>query len=165
MRTAFGSRIPLTLGSTKMDNRSPETIYEEEPIERAKALLAPRAEAGDAEAQFYLGHLFDLDSPRRPDISLAWYRKAAGNGFAEARHWIASFLYHGMGTEPDIPAALELFRANALAGDNASQCTLGGHLLQFPESRSEGLHWLQKSAAQGNLIAEELLAEAKRSGT
>src|SRR5215207_793123 len=97
--------------------RGPEAIYDEEPPERAKALLLPRAESGDAEAQFFLGHLAEEESPRRPEVALAWYRQAAASGFGQAKHWVASFLYHGMGTVQDVPAALALFRESASAGD------------------------------------------------
>ena len=142
-----------------MPDRSPQEIYDDESPSRAQELLQSLANAGNAEAQFYLGHLADEESPRRPDLAIAWYRKAFDGGFLHARHWIASFLYHGMGTAQDIPQALELFREGALANDNASQLSLGAHLVHDPASRAEGVRWLELSAAQGNPSAEERLAK------
>jgi TPR repeat protein len=143
-------------------HRSAEAIYDDETPEQAEALLLPRAVAGDAEAQFFLGHLADEKSPRRPDEALRWYRKAAAAGYSEATHWVASFLFHGTGTEQDIAGALELFREGAMRGVAASQWKLGEHLLQFEESRREGIAWLERSAARGNMAAQELLARRPR---
>lgn len=136
-----------------------EDIYYDVDPEQAREQLLALAGRGDHEAEFYLGHLADESSPRDPGGALAWYRKAAAGGFLEARHWVASFTYHGMGTDQDLPAAVLLLRECAEAGLNASQWKLGQHLLQFPESRVEALHWLKLAAAQGHTGATELLAE------
>ena len=142
-----------------MESRAAGTIYDQESPDRAEELLAPLAAAGSAEAQFYLGHLADEGSPRRPEVALAWYRLASAGGFSEAKHWVASFLYYGKGAPQDIPAALALFRECAMAGDPASQWKLGEHLCQFPDSRPEGTAFLHAAAAQGHPVAAELLSQ------
>jgi TPR repeat protein len=140
-------------------NRDPHAIYDDEPPEEAGRLLLPLAESGSAEAQFYPGHLADEESPRQPETALRWYRKAAAGGLLEAKHWVASFLYHGMGVAQDVPAAIALFREAAASEDAASQWKLGEHLLHSPTSRAEGILWLQRSAAQGHPAATGWLAK------
>lgn len=135
-----------------------EIFYDEEPA-AAHRLLLELAAQGDHEAEFYLGHLAEEASPRDTVGALYWYRRAAEGGFLEAKHWVASFLYHGMGTEQDISTSVSLLRQCAEEGLDASQWKLGQHLLQFIESRAEGLHWLRLAASQGHTGAVELLIE------
>lgn len=135
-------------------------IYYDADPELARVQLLSLAAGGDHQAEFYLGHLAEEGSPPDAAEALNWYRKAADGGFLEAKHWVASFLYHGMGTDQNLPAAISLLRACALEGLDASQWKLGQHLLQFPESRVEAVQWLKRAAGQGHTGATELLVEA-----
>ena len=135
-----------------------DIFYDADP-EMARVQLLSLAAGGDHEAEFYLGHLAEEGSPPDAAEALNWYRKAADGGFLEAKHWVASFLYHGMGTDQNLPAAISLLRACALEGLDASQWKLGQHLLQFAESRVEAVHWLKRAADQGHTGATELLVE------
>jgi TPR repeat protein len=137
-----------------------EDIYHDVDPGAAREQLLELAEGGDHEAEFYLGHLADESSPPDPVGALGWYRKAAAGGLLEAKHWVASFTYHGMGTNQDVSAAVSLLRECAEAGLDASQWKLGQHLLQFPASRAEALRWLTLAANQGHTGASALLAEA-----
>lgn len=137
-----------------------ENIYYDADPEEAHVQLLELATNGDHEAEFYLGHLEEEGSPPNAVGALAWYRKAAEGGFLEAKHWVASFLYHGMGTAQDIPTAVSLLRECAETGLDASQWKLGQHLLQSPASRAEALSWLKLAASQGHTGATELLVEA-----
>lgn len=137
-----------------------EDIFYDAESGVARHLLLELAAQGDHEAEFYLGHLAEEASPPDAAGALNWYRKAAEGGFLEAKHWVASFLYYGMGTQQDISTAVSLFRQCADEGLDASQWKLGQHLLQFTESRAEGLQWLRLAASQGHTGAVELLAEA-----
>jgi TPR repeat protein len=136
-----------------------DIYYDSEP-ELARVQLFTLAAGGDHEAEFYLGHLAEEGSPPDAAEALNWYRKAADGGFLEAKHWVASFLYHGMGTDQNLLAAISLLRACALEGLDASQWKLGQHLLQFPESRVEAVQWLKRAADQGHTGAAELLLES-----
>ena len=139
---------------------SAEDIYYDEDPEVARVQLLALAREGSPEAKFFLGHLADEGSPADATGALAWYRKSAEGGYLEAKHRVASFLYHGMGTAQDLPAAVALFRECAESGLDTSQWKLGQHLLQFPSSRVEAIGWLKMAAAQGHTGAIELLAEA-----
>lgn len=138
-----------------------EDIYHDLEPAQAREKLLELALREDHEAEFYLGHLADERSPRDPVEALAWYRKSAVGGHLEAKHWVASFMYHGMGTVQDIEGAIALLRECADAGLDASQWKLGQHLLQFPANRAEALGWLARAADQGHTGAIELLAQSE----
>lgn len=135
-----------------------DTYLDEEPVV-AYRLLLPHAEAGNAEAQFYIGQLCDEPSSPVQGSPVEWYQRASDGGYIEATHWLASHLYFGMGVPQDIPRALALFRACAMAGLDASQWKLGQHLLTEAGSRNEAIDWLKRAAAQGHPAAAELLLE------
>lgn len=139
---------------------SAEDIYYEADPDVARVQLLELADRGNHEAEFYLGHLAEEASPSDAAGALTWYRREAEGGFIEARHRVASFLYHGMGTAQDLPAAVALLRECAELWLDASQWKLGQHLLQFPASRAEAVAWLKLAADQGHTGAAELLVEA-----
>ena len=63
-----------------------QRAYRAGRFEDARRLWAPRAEAGDAQAQLGLGVLHDVGQgvPRNPAVAYRWYRRAAEAGLAEA---------------------------------------------------------------------------------
>jgi TPR repeat protein len=141
---------------------SAEDIYFDLEPELANLKLLELAAAGNHDAEFYLGHIADEASPPDAEEALTWYKKAAEGGHLEAKHWFASFLYHGMGADQDLNAAVLMFRECAAAGLDASQWKLGQHLLQFPEARTEALEWLKLASVQGHTAAIELLAQSQK---
>jgi TPR repeat protein len=134
-----------------------EDSYNDDSTDIAWTRIQPLAEAGNPVAQFYMGHL--CDEVRDQSGAVAWYRKAAEQGYLPAKHYLASFIYYGMGTSQDIQAALALFREAGEQGDDASQWRLGAHLISDPRTREEGLTWLRRARAQGHIGAIELLAK------
>jgi uncharacterized protein len=139
---------------------SPEDIYYDLDAAEAREQLLALALSGDHEAEFYLGHLAGEESSLDQTSALVWYRKSAAGGYLEAKHWMASLMYHGMGTVQDVAGAVALLRECAEAGLDSSCWKLGQHLLQFPESRDEAFHWLKLAASKGHGGAADLLAEA-----
>lgn len=136
-----------------------EDIYYDLSPEDAQERLVALAQQGDQAAEFYLGHLAEEKYPADFVEALSWYRKAAEGGYLDAVHWVASFMYHGMGTEQDLAGAMALFHSNAEAGHAASQWKLGQHLMQYPDRRAESIQWLSAASAQGHENAAELLRE------
>jgi len=61
--------------------------------------LEPAAEAGDAEAQFYMGTLREHGAglPQDYGASLAWYRRAAAQGYVGAQFAIGLLYHDGAG--------------------------------------------------------------------
>lgn len=137
-----------------------EDIYYDEEPEQAKETLAALAECGNLDAMFYLGHLAGEASPRQETEAFEWYRAAAGKGHLEGAHWMASYLYHGIGVSQDVPRALKLFEECAERGFDGSQWKLGQHYLVLGERVEEAKKWLASAAAQGHTEAARLLREA-----
>jgi hypothetical protein len=76
----------------------------------------PIAESGDAQAQFYVGRIYDSGLGRAPDPALAsvWYKKAADQGNTAALTALAG-LYEkgGIDGKADLSLALDLYRRAA----------------------------------------------------
>lgn len=84
-----------------------------------KVWLTP-AQAGDTEAQFYVGQIFEKGLGVPPDYAAAaeWYRKAAEQGYASAQINLGSLYETGRGVEQDVQEALKWYRrAAGLAED------------------------------------------------
>jgi hypothetical protein len=76
----------------------------------------PQADAGDPQAQYYVGRIYDNGLGRAPDAALAavWYKKAADKGNTAALTALAG-LYEkgGIDGAPNATRALELYRQAA----------------------------------------------------
>ena len=80
----------------------------------------PQAEAGDAEAMYYVGQIYEKGLGTQPDFKNAadWYRKAADKGFSAAAANLGSFYEQGLGVEKNEVEALNWYRkAAGLAED------------------------------------------------
>jgi len=70
------------------------------------------AKQGDAEAQTYVGEIFEkgLGLPVDYKTALAWYRKAAEQGFSRAQINLGYLYEKGLGVEKDMVQALNWYR-------------------------------------------------------
>ena len=77
----------------------------------AITLWRPRAEQGDIDAQFHLGHLHDQRWGVPQDYAEAakWYRRAAEQGHARAQYNLGSMYEDGRGVARDDAAAVRLY--------------------------------------------------------
>lgn len=80
----------------------------------------PQAEAGDTEAMFYVGQIYEKGLGVAPDYvnAAAWYRKAAEKGYGPAAVDLGSLYEQGLGVAKDEVEALNWYRkAAGLAQD------------------------------------------------
>ena len=131
-----------------------KTAKTEEAVEAEKT-IQERAEAGDADAQAQLGHLYEIGDGVPQDFAGAakWYRKAAEQGFAKAQHNLGFMYENGKGVERDEFTAAKWYRKAAEQGDAVAQYNLGTMYAQgrgVPQDLSEALRLLRKAAAQGH---------------
>ncbi|MEM6794989.1 MAG: caspase family protein [Acidobacteriota bacterium] len=80
----------------------------------------PQAEAGNAEAQYFVGQIFEkgLGGTPDPESAAAWYQKAAEQDFGPAQINLGYLYEEGLGVEQDEVAALNWYRrAAGLAAD------------------------------------------------
>lgn len=125
--------------------------------------LLPRAEQGDAHAQFRLGELYvsGRGVPKDYQKAMQWYRRAAAQGHARAQLNLGVLYQKGVSIRYGYTEAIRMYRAAAEQDDDAAQFNLGmmyvrGHgILQ---DFVQGYKWFRLSARQGNVAARRNLA-------
>ncbi len=93
----------------------------------ARTAWAPLATAGDAAAQYYLGHLYAKGEgvARDPGQALRWFRAAAEQGEPYGQFALGYVYEHGLGAAADLGAAVRWYRAAAAQGNLAARNNLG----------------------------------------
>ena len=129
--------------------------------------IKPKAEAGDAEAQFALAVMYDLgiDVPKNYAESGKWYLKAANQGLAEAQFKLGVRYYeYGKKARENYTTAFSWFYKAANQGLPEAQLNVG-LMYQLgrgvPTNKVEAYKWYNIAAAQGftkAAAARELLA-------
>ncbi|REF87426.1 Sel1 repeat-containing protein [Methylovirgula ligni] len=121
--------------------------------------LQRQADAGNGEAQFYMGTLYDPTLPQIPfakkDIpeSFDWYRKSAEQGFAYGELTLAQSYQIGWGTAVDYAKAAQWFQKAAQQGLPLAQFNLGqmtARGLGVQKDCAVAKTWLSDAAALGN---------------
>ena len=94
---------------------------------KAVVLLRPAAEQGDAQAQTYMGLLYERGKgvPRDYAESVKWYRLAAEQGKADAQYYLGNMYRNGNGVPQDEAEAVIWYRKAAEQGKSAAQNSLG----------------------------------------
>lgn len=132
------------------------------------AELMARANAGDPWAQLNLGAAYDnglAGFPLDPLLAVAWYRRAAESGLAEAQFNLAHCLATGNGTARNDAEALDWMLRAAGQGLASAEFLAGVMLLEGiggPVDRRQALPWLERAAANGNTDARALLERLRR---
>ncbi len=111
----FISLILLSCGTGK----SARQAFEAGDYATAYKLFRPRAEAGEAEAQNYLGvhYYLGLGVKRNWRQALQWYEKAANQGDPSAQLNYGLMHHNGYGTTPDIGTAFMWYYASYRQGN------------------------------------------------
>lgn len=123
----------------------------------------PMAEAGDADAQFYVGALYYHGEgvPQSTAEAARWYRRAARQGHAAAQHNLGVMHYTGEGLPEDHAEALRWFQRAAEQGHAPAQYNLG---ILYAEGRGTAQDnvrayvWFSLAAAQDEANARQARA-------
>ena len=104
-----------------------EAYFDNKDYTKAREIWEPLAEAGNAEAQFNLGVLYENGRGVARDYSKArkWWEKAAAAGDVKAQNNLGSLYENGLGVEQDYAKAREFYEKAATAGDAKAQYGLG----------------------------------------
>ena len=97
------------------------TAYDRANYKTALKVWLPQAHEGKAEAQAYVGEIYERGLGVEPDYDLAlkWYKKAADQGNSRAQVNIGYLYEKGLGVERSIPTALNMYRkSSGLTGDD-----------------------------------------------
>jgi TPR repeat protein len=142
---------------------------ERSPIDAAR-WFRKSAEQGNADAQFWLGHMYQEGNGVALDATEAvkWYRKSAEQGDADAQFWLGYMYYKGNGVALNTTEAVKWFRKSASQGNADAQSTLGDMYYKgkgVALDLEEAARWYRESADQGNADAQFLLGYMYRNGS
>jgi hypothetical protein len=185
--TPFGARVEETLISAKQ-------YYAASQYDQALPLLRKAAEAGNGEAAFYLGSMYQegkggLPKPTKPrDFEQAanWYRKAADAGEARGMTRLGTLYMFGDGVEGNDPDGVNIniaqakiwFQKGSDAGDTLSMVFLGALYAhdvtdgmtgieinaRVPKNDVLAVSWYRKAAELGDRIGMLRLAGMYENG-
>jgi hypothetical protein len=114
--TYLGARRPIRTTALDCRIRGGEyTAYDRADYRTALAVWQAAADAGDAEAQYYVGSIHEKGLGTAPDPARAaeWYRRAAEQGYAAAQVAYGYLCERGLGVAQDTAAALNWYRRAA----------------------------------------------------
>jgi hypothetical protein len=158
---------PNTSATTPRNSTDPgETAYADGRFVDALRIWRPRADAGDAAAEFGLGLLYDLGEGVGQDAAAAfsWYHRAAEAGYVLAEFNVAVMLDSGVGAARD-PAEAALWYARAAAHGYARAEYNLGQLYQAGDGAPRNLdvaeRWYAAAAAHGLSAAARKVAELR----
>ena len=126
----------------------------------------PLAEAGSAESQNNIGHMFEegLGVSQNYQTAMSWYRKAAEQDLAQAQHNVGLLYYNGYGLQANPREAVRWFRQSADQGLDASEYMMGlayyqgeGLELDYREARKWFITGARKGYADSMLMLSFML--------
>ena len=128
----------------------------EKNTEASRKWYTQAANNGDAESQHALGmvNMFEsVEDANRAEEAIAWYRKAAEQGYGPAQVSLAIHYGGGLGVKKDTSESLKWYRAAATAGFAPGQfglamCYLNGD--GIIKDSIEAVNWLRRAAEQGH---------------
>ena len=120
--TYMGPPRPRRLSAAECEIRGGEYVsYDRADNSTALKVWLAQAENGDAEAQVYVGEIYEKGISVSPDYvdAAAWYEKAAKQGSVQGLNHSAYLYERGLGVPKDPLRALNLYRqAAGLKGDD-----------------------------------------------
>ena len=108
-----GPRLPVKTTAQLCAMRGGEYVaFDRATMQSSLAVWMEKAKGGDAQAQYYVGQIYEKGMDAAPDYTEAanWYRKAASAGSNEARLSLAAMMESGRGMPVDATAAVNLYR-------------------------------------------------------
>lgn len=99
-------------------------LHDTKEYDKAFSVCTKAAQAGDVEAQYLLGRLYEKGNGAARDLeaALKWYLSAAQKGHASSQRRVAAAYYWGLGgVQKDDAKAFEWFRRAAEGGDVRAQ--------------------------------------------
>jgi len=128
-------------------------------FEKAHQRLLPLAQQNIADAQYYLGTIYDDGRGVEISSSMAayWYRRAAKLGHVSAQYNIGVAHASGDGVPQSIIDAVRWWRVAAISGSVNAQFNLGIMYLRGEGIRQdpiEAVRWWGKAAEQGDPAAQ-----------
>jgi TPR repeat protein len=155
----------LSLCATKIDDllREGTSSFDPNPscggsqsfTKLAISELEGRAEAGDREAQCWLGqaYIFGLGVRRSEPKAASWHRKAADQGHPASQYALGNFFEYGRGVKKNLGEALAWYRKAAEQGTAQAEAKLGFFYMNQGKY-AEATEWTLKAAEHGDIMAQ-----------
>lgn len=122
MTTYLTARRPIKTTAIDCEIRGGEYIaYDRANFATSLKTWLPKAQSGDAEAQAYVGEIYQKGLGLQPDYKTAadWFRKASLQGNSRAQINLGYLYEKGLGVEKDMSAAMEWYqKASGLEAKN-----------------------------------------------
>ena len=145
----------------------------EKNMKRAETWIKAAADAGDAEAQYYLAKIYDAGTegkhPNREIVAVL--EKSAEQGFAEAQVMLGKIYQFGRrGIPKDLKTARMWYEMAAAKGANEAMTQLNMIYQQVGDANTktvmtdENIEWLELGAKQGNAEAALMLGKMAETG-
>ena len=163
MSTYMSARRPIRTTQSDCEIRGGEYVaYDRANYETALKVWMAQAESGDAEAQNYVGEIYDkgLGTPSDPARAAPWYEKAAAQGLKRAKINLGYLYEQGLGVPKDMTRALNLYReASGLTGDDLIYASTMTAAVSAKDSEIAGL---REDIEQQQAAAESLRVENEK---
>ena len=118
----LSARRPIRTTAVDCRIRGGEYVaYDRADYRSALKVWLPQAEEGNAEAQNYVGEIFEKGLGQEPDYvsALSWYKRAAEQGYSRAQINLGYMYEKGLGVDANVTVALNWYRkASGLEGDD-----------------------------------------------
>ncbi|MEO6595188.1 MAG: peptidase C14, partial [Planctomycetota bacterium] len=111
--TYMTARRPIRTSQADCEIRGGEFVsYDRADYRTALEVWMSQAQAGDAEAQNYVGEIYSKGLGREPDYAKAaeWFAKAVAQGNKRSMINLGYLYEEGLGVQKDLPKALNLYR-------------------------------------------------------
>ena len=125
-------------------------------------LYQPKANQGDADAQFNLALLYNrgVGTPQDTKQAVYWYTKAAEQGHANAQYKLGRLYMYGYGEEVQEGSKWAAYWLTKASEQGLVQAQYNlGHMYEWgdggPQDYKLAFFWYTKAAEQGNFLAKE----------
>lgn len=139
----IGPRLPVKATAQLCAVRGGEYVaHDRATLKSSLAVWMEKAKGGDAQAQYYIGQIYEKGMDGAPDFQAAaeWYRKSAAAGSNEAKLSLAAMLESGRGVSADPKAAVNLYReAMGITGDELVSGAEASERVAVADARTQAL--------------------------
>lgn len=159
--TYAAARRPVKTSAGECEIRGGEYVsYDRADYRTALTVWLPQAQAGEAEAQNYVGQIYEkgLGSPIDYQTAAHWYRLAADQGYAEAQINLGYLYEKGFGVEKDSAMALNLYRRASGIRDDSLRFASTVEVARVSREELANLEQQLASEREKNLRFQEEIA-------
>lgn len=154
------ARRPIKTTAVDCEIRGGEYVaFDRADYATALKIWLPIATGGDAEAQTYVGEIFEKGLGIQPDYAAAamWYQKAAAQNFSRAQINLGNLYEKGLGVPMDKATALNWYRrASGITND---QIAYSSTFEVRAQEQQQELNQLKQEVSEKNLRLEQLQSQ------